>query len=138
MFNLDEALRNHLAQRQKEPKARFVAATVAALSPHSKPGRTRVVADVATIRKTITSTTAIIQWLKEEGAHLYVTDNTLCFRSSDWAQFSIVSANWRALLDDLAAVDQAHRHRVGSRSQIKFARPLTGPPRLPPLAVGTC
>jgi hypothetical protein len=28
MFNLDEALRNHLAQRQKEPKARFVAASV--------------------------------------------------------------------------------------------------------------
>ncbi len=31
MFNLDEALRNHLAQRQKEPKARFVAASVATL-----------------------------------------------------------------------------------------------------------
>lgn len=46
MFNIDEALRNHLAQRQKEPKARFVAATVATLSPRSKPGRTRVVAAV--------------------------------------------------------------------------------------------
>lgn len=49
MFNLDEALRNHLAQRQKEPKARFVAATVATLSPRSKPGRTRVVAAVAAV-----------------------------------------------------------------------------------------
>jgi hypothetical protein len=109
MFNLDEALRNHLAQRQKEPKARFVAATVATLSPRSKPSRTRVVAavaDVATTRKAIISTTAIIQWLKEEGAHLYVTDNTLCFRPTDWAQLAIVSAHWQALLHDLAAVDQ--------------------------------
>ena len=116
MFNLDEALRNHLAQRQKEPKARFVAATVATLSPRSKPGRARVVAgvaDVATIRKTITSTTAIIQWLKEEGAHLYVADNTLCFRPTDWAQFAIVSAHWRALLHDLAAVDQEQKNGSG-------------------------
>ena len=116
MFNLDEALRNHLAQRQKEPKARFVAATVATLSPRSKPGRTRVVAavaDVATTRKAITSTTAIIQCLKEEGAHLYVTDNTLCFRPTDWAQLAIVSAHWRALLHDLAAVDQEQKNGSG-------------------------
>ena len=116
MFNLDEALRNHLAQRQKEPKARFVAATVATLSPRSKPGRTRggaAVAGVATTRKTITSTTAIIQWLKEEGAHLYVTDNTLCFRPTDWAQFAIVSVHWRALLHDLAAVDQEQENDSG-------------------------
>ena len=38
MFNLDEALRNHLAQRQKEPKARFVAATVAALKTRQNKG----------------------------------------------------------------------------------------------------
>lgn len=116
MFNLDEALRNHLAQRQKEPKARFVAANVATLSPRSKLGRARAVAgvaDVATFRKTITSTTAIIQWLEEEGAHLYVTDNTLCFRPTDWAQFAIVSANWRALLYDLAAVDQEQNNDSG-------------------------
>lgn len=116
MFNLDEALRNHLAQRQKEPKTRFVATSVATLSPRSKPGRTRgvaAVAGVATTRKTITSTTAIIQWLKEEGAHLYVTDNTLCFRPTDWAQFAIVSANWRALLHDLAAVDQGQKNGPG-------------------------
>ena len=97
MFNLDEALRNHLAQRQKEPKARFVAA----------------VASVATTHKAIASTTAIIQWLKEEGAHLYVTDNTLCFRPTDWAQFAIVSAHWRALLHDLAAVDQEQKNGSG-------------------------
>ncbi|UEB96680.1 hypothetical protein LIS66_03660 [Pseudomonas sp. HN2] len=116
MFNLDEALRNHLAQRQKEPKARFVAATVATLSPRSKPGRTRVVAAVAavaTTRKAITSTTAIIQCLKEEGAHLYVTDNTLCFRPTDWAQLAIVSAHWRALLHDLAAVNQEQKNGSG-------------------------
>ncbi|MGN2438461.1 hypothetical protein [Pseudomonas syringae] len=116
MFNLDEALRNHLAQRQKEPKARFVAATVATLSPRAKPGRTRVVAvvaSVATTHKAIASTTAIIQWLKEEGAHLYVTDNTLCFRPTDWAQFAIVSAHWRALLHDLAAVDQEQKNGSG-------------------------
>ena len=116
MFNLDEALRNHLAQRQKEPKARFVAASVATLSPRSKPGRTRgvaAVAAVATLRKTITSTTAIIQWLEEEGAHLYVTDNTLCFRPTDWAQFAIVSVHWRALLHDLAAVDQEQENGSG-------------------------
>ena len=116
MFNLDEALRNHLAQRQKEPKARFVAATVATLSIRSKPGRTRVVAavaSVATTHKAIASTTAIIQWLKEEGAHLYVTDNTLCFRPTDWAQFAIVSAHWRALLHDLAAVDQEQKNGSG-------------------------
>lgn len=116
MFNLDEALRNHLAQRQKEPKPRYVAATVATLSPRSKPSRTRVVAavaSVATLRKTITSTTAIIQWLEEEGAHLYVTDNTLCFRPTDWAQFAIVSAHWRALLLDLAAVDQEQKNDSG-------------------------
>ena len=113
MFNLDEALRNHLAQRQKEPKARFVAASVATLSPRSKPGRTRGVAAVATLRKTITSTTAIIQWLEEEGAHLYVTDNTLCFRPTDWAQFAIVSVHWQALLHDLAAVDQEQKNGSG-------------------------
>ncbi|WP_054897149.1 hypothetical protein [Pseudomonas sp. NBRC 111137] len=115
MFNLDEALRNHLARRQKEPKARFVAASVATLSPGSKPGKKRVVAavaDVATLRKTIT-TTAIIQWLKEEGAHLYVTDNTLCFRPTDWVQLAVVSANWRALLYELAAVDQEHKNGSG-------------------------
>ncbi|GAA0250393.1 hypothetical protein [Pseudomonas rhodesiae] len=119
MFNLDEALRNHLAQRQKEPKARFVAASVATLSPRSKPGRTMVVAavaavaDVATVRKTITSMTAVIQWLEKEGAHLYVVDNTLCFRPTDWAQFAIVSPHWRALLHELAAVDQEQKN--GSR-----------------------
>ena len=116
MFNLDEALRNHLAQRQKEPKARFVAATVATLSPRPKPGRTRVVAGVAgvaTTHKTITSTTAIIQWLKEEGAHLYVSDNRLCFRPTDWAQLAIVSAHWQALLHDLAAVDQEQKNGSG-------------------------
>lgn len=116
MFNLDEALRNHLAQRQKEPKARFVAATVATLSPRSKPGRTRVVAGVAcvaTTHKAITSPTAIIQWLKEEGAHLYVSDNRLCFRPTDWAQFAIVSAHWQALLHDLAAVDQEQKNGSG-------------------------
>jgi len=113
MFNLDEALRNHLAQRQKEPKARFVAATVATLSPRAKPGRTRVVAavaSVATTHKAIASTTAIIQWLKEEGAHLYVTDNTLCFRPTDWAQIPIVSAHWRALFYELVAVDQEQKN----------------------------
>ena len=116
MFNLDEALRNHLAQRQKEPKARFVAASVATLSPRSKSGKTRVVAgvaNVATLRKTITSTTAIIQRLNEEGAHLYVTDNTLCFRPTDWAQFAIVSVHWQALLHDLAAVDQEQKNGSG-------------------------
>jgi len=116
MFNLDEALRNHLAQRQKEPKARFVAATVATLSPRSKPGRARVVAavaEVATVRKAFTSTTAIIQWLEEEGAHLYVTNNTLYFRPSDWAQLAVVSAHWRALLHDLAAVDQEQKNGSG-------------------------
>ncbi|MCD5970087.1 hypothetical protein [Pseudomonas quasicaspiana] len=116
MFNLDEALRNHLAQRQKEPKARFVAATVATLSPRSKPGGTRVVAavaGVATTRKAITSTAAIIQWLKEEGAYLYVTDNALCFRPTDWGQLAIVSAHWRALLHDLAAVDQEQKNGSG-------------------------
>ena len=116
MFNLDEALRNHLAQRQKEPKVRFVAASVATLSPRSRPDEVRVVAgvaDVATLRKTITSTTAIIQWLKEEGAHLYVAENTLCFRPTDWAQFAIVSAHWQALIHELAAVDQEQKN--GSR-----------------------
>jgi intracellular sulfur oxidation DsrE/DsrF family protein len=113
MFNLDEALRNHLAQRQKEPKVRFVAASVATLSPRSRPDEVRVVAgvaDVATLRKAITSTTAIIQWLKEEGAHLYVAENTLCFRPTDWAQFAIVSAHWRALLRELVAVDQEQKN----------------------------
>ena len=116
MFNLDEALRNHLAQRQKKPKTQSVAASVAILSPRSKPGGTGVVAGVAgvaTLRKTITSTTAIIQWLKEEGAHLYVTDNTLCFRPTDWAQLDIVSTQWRALLHDLAAVDQEQKNGSG-------------------------
>ena len=116
MFNLDEALRHHLAQRQKEPKARFVAATVATLSPRSKPGRARVVAavaDVASLRRTITSTTAIIQWLKEEGAQLYVVNNSLYFRPTDGAQLSIVSAHWQALLHDLSAVDQEQSNGSG-------------------------
>ncbi|MBT2373566.1 hypothetical protein [Pseudomonas fluorescens] len=116
MFNLDEALRNHLAQRPKEPKARFVAASVATLSPRSKADNARVVAavaDVATLRKVGTTTTAIIQWLKEEGAHLYVADNTLCFRPTDWAQFAIVNAHWRALFYELAAVDQEQKNGSG-------------------------
>lgn len=116
MFNLDEALRNHLAQRQNEPKVRFVAASVATLSPRSKPDKARVVAgvaDVATIGKAITSTTAIIQWLKEEGAQLYVANNTLCFRPTDWAQLAIVSTYWRALLHELVAVDQGQKNGSG-------------------------
>jgi len=122
MFNLDEALRNHLAQRQKEPKARFVAASVATLSPRSKPGRTRVVAavaavaavaTVATLSKTSSTTIAIFQWLKEEGADIYVTENTLCFRPTDWAQFTIVSAHWRALFHELATADQEQRNGSG-------------------------
>ncbi|MCX9152304.1 hypothetical protein [Pseudomonas sp. TB1-B1] len=116
MFNLDEALRNHLAQRQNEPKVRFVAASVATLSPRSKPDKARVVAavaDVATTRKAITSTTAIIQWLKQEGAHLYVADNALCFRPTDWAQFAIVNAYWRALFYELTAVDQEQENGSG-------------------------
>ena len=113
MFNLDEALRNHLAQRQKEPKVRFVAATVATLSPRSKPNRTRAVAGVATLRKTMASSTAIIQWLKEEGADLYATDNTLSFRPTDWAQIAIVSAHWRALLHALSTVDQEQKNGSG-------------------------
>ena len=116
MFNLDEALRNHLAQRQKEPKARFVAASVATLSPRSKADNARVVAavaDVATLRKTSSTTTSIFRWLKEEGADIYVTENTLCFRPTDWAQFTIVSANWRALLHELAAVDQEQENGSG-------------------------
>lgn len=116
MFILDEALRHHLAQRQKEPKARFVAATVATLSPRSKPGRTRVVAavaDVATTRKTITSTTALIQWLEEEGAILFVMNNSLYFRPTDGAQLAIVSAHWQALLHDLSAVDQEQSNGSG-------------------------
>ena len=116
MFNLDEALRNHLARRQKEPKARFVAATVATLSPRSKPGRARdvaAVAGVATTRKASTTTTAIIQWLKKEGAHLYVAGNTLCFLPTDWAQFAIVNAHWRALFYELAAVDQEQENGSG-------------------------
>ncbi|WP_321366134.1 hypothetical protein [Pseudomonas extremaustralis] len=116
MFNLDEALRNHLAQRQKKPNARFVAASVATLSPRSKPDRTRVVAAVAavaTLHKTSATTTAIIRWLKEEGADLYVTDNTLCFRPTDWTQFAIVSVHWRSLLRDLAAVDQEQESGSG-------------------------
>ena len=113
MFNLDEALRNHLAQRQKESKVRFVAATVATLSPRSKPSRTRAVAGVATLRKTMASTTAIIQWLKEEGADLYATDNTLSFRPTDWAQIAIVSAHWRALLHALSTVDQEQKNGSG-------------------------
>ncbi|PBJ13005.1 hypothetical protein BSF43_19600 [Pseudomonas ogarae] len=119
MFNLDEALRNHLAQRQKEPKVRFVAATVATLSPRSKPSRTRAVAavagvaGVATLRKTMASTTAIIQWLKDEGADLYATGNTLSFRPTDWAQIAIVSAHWRALLHALSTVDQEQKNGSG-------------------------
>ena len=116
MFNLDEALRNHLAQRQNEPKVRFVAASVATLSPRSKPYKARVVAgvaDVATTRKAISSTTALIQWLEEEGAILFVMNNSLYFRPTDWAQFAIVSAHWQALLHDLAAVDQEQSNGSG-------------------------
>ncbi|WP_429547824.1 hypothetical protein [Pseudomonas frederiksbergensis] len=109
----DSYVRVELGEHRNEWSRNTVAATVATLSPRSKPGKTRVVAGVATLRRTITSTTAIIQWLKEEGAHLYVTDNTLCFRPTDGAQFSIVSANWRALLHDLAAVDQEQKNGSG-------------------------
>ena len=116
MFNLDEALRNHLAQRQNEPKVRFVAASVATLSPRSKPDKARVVAGVAGVaitRKASTSTTALIQWLEEEGAILFVMNNSLYFRPTDGAQLAIVSAHWQALLHDLAAVDQEQSNGSG-------------------------
>ncbi len=86
------------------------------VSPRSKPDKARVVAGVAGVaitRKASTSTTAIIQWLKKEGAQLYVAGNTLCFRPTDWAQFAIVNAHWRALFYELAAVDQEQENGSG-------------------------
>jgi adenylosuccinate lyase len=116
MFNLDEALRNHLAQRQKEPKARFVAASVATLSPRSKPGRTSVVAGDEKMRP-------LLSQPLNDGCHrgasfmgsgdIGDTGNTLCFRPTDWAQIAIVSAHWRALLHDLAEVDQEQKNGSG-------------------------
>ncbi|MBB6291022.1 outer membrane receptor for ferric coprogen and ferric-rhodotorulic acid [Pseudomonas sp. JAI120] len=35
------------------------------------------------------------------------------FRPTDWAQFAIVSAHWRALLHDFAAVDQEQKNGSG-------------------------
>ena len=132
MFNLYEALRNHLAQRQNELKVRFVAASVATLSPRSKPDKARVVAGVAAIGKAITSTTAIIQWLKKEGAHLYVVGNTLCFRPTDWSQFTIVNAHWRAFFmnswqsirsREMARVDKRAGRNFGFGRQLSYAGP---------------
>lgn len=113
MFNLDEALRNHLAQRQKEPK-RNLSPLVSPLCRQAQIQAGRGLSPMSPpLRKTITSTTAIIQWLKEEGAHLYVINNALCFRPTDWVQLAIVSANWRALSHELTAVDQEQRNGSG-------------------------
>ena len=101
MFNLDEALRNHLAQREKEPKVRFVAGTVATLSPRSTPGTTGLVATVAAVAKYQGDSSHIsdlIERLRQEGAELFCLDNRLCFRPSDWGQLPPVNGQWRELL----------------------------------------
>ncbi|EGH72844.1 hypothetical protein [Pseudomonas syringae] len=111
MFNLEEALRSHLARHRNHPESTFVAASVATLSQRSKPDRARVVAGVAGVARVARVATTgtsranaktIIQRLEEEGASLYAKESTLCVRPSDWAQLAVVSQHWQMLLLHLA------------------------------------
>ncbi|MDQ0124397.1 hypothetical protein J2W17_003347 [Pseudomonas lini] len=101
MFRLNEALRNRCAQAKNTQHLQLVATTVATLSPRSKPGTTGLVAAVAAVAKKQgngSHISDVIERLHQEGAELFIIDNRLCFRPSDWGQLTLVGHHWRELL----------------------------------------
>lgn len=101
MFRLNDAVRRHRAQHQPQPELRCVAASVATLSPRTRPETTRVVATVAAVATPPLEPAhlaRLIEQLREEGALLQHHENTLLIRPTHWRQLDRLSPHWKALL----------------------------------------
>ena len=101
MFRLNEAVRRYQAQHQSQSEARRVAASVATLSPHAKPGMARVVATVAAVATPPLDPAYLVllmEQLREEGALLLHYKNALLIRPTHWRQVDRLSPHWKALL----------------------------------------
>ena len=101
MFRLNDAVRRYQAQHQPQPELLCVAASVATLSPRSRPETTRVVATVAAVATPSldpANLALLIEQLREEGALLQHQENALLVRPTDWRQMDRLSLHWKALL----------------------------------------
>ena len=101
MFRLNDAVRCYQAQHQSQSETRRVAASVATLSPHARPGVTWVVATVAAVATPPLAPADIallIEQLREEGALLQHHGNSLLIRPTHWQQLARLSPHWKALL----------------------------------------
>ncbi|MCM8562252.1 hypothetical protein ACLE2W_19265 [Pseudomonas shahriarae] len=101
MFRLNDAVRRYQAQHQPQPELRCVAASVATLSPRSRPETTRVVATVAAVATPPLDPSylaLLIEQLREEGALLQHQENALLIRPTHWQQVDRLSPHWKALL----------------------------------------
>lgn len=101
MFRLNDAVRHYQAQHQSQRDSRHVAASVATLSPHARPGMTRIVATVAAVATpplAPANIALLIEQLREEGALLQHQENTLLVRPTHWQQVDRLSPHWKTLL----------------------------------------
>lgn len=101
MFRLNDAVRRYQAQHQPPPELLCVAASVATLSPRSRPETTRVVATVAAVATPPlepTNIALLLEQLREEGALLQHHENALLIRPTHWRQMDRLSPHWKALL----------------------------------------
>lgn len=101
MFRLNDAVRRYQAQHQSQPESRRVAASVAILSPRTRPETTRVVATVAAVATPPLEPAHLalmIEQLREEGALLQHQENDLLIRPTHWEQVDRLSSHWKALL----------------------------------------
>ena len=101
MFRLNDAVRRYQAQHQPRPELRRVAASVAILSPRSRPATTGVVATVAAVATPSIEPAhlaRLIEQLREEGALLQHQENALLVRPTHWQQVDRLSPHWKALL----------------------------------------
>ncbi|BBP61588.1 hypothetical protein [Pseudomonas sp. St316] len=101
MFRLNDAVRRYQAQHRSQLESRRVAASVATLSPRSRPETTRIVATVAGVATPPlepTNLALLIEQLREEGALLQHHENALLIRPTHWQQVDRLSPHWKALL----------------------------------------
>ena len=101
MFRLNDAVRRYQTQHQPQPELRCVAASVATLSPRSRPETTRVVATVAAVATPPldpANLALLIEQLREEGALLQHQEDALLVRPTHWQQVDRLSPHWKALL----------------------------------------
>ena len=101
MFRLNDAVRCYQAQHQSQSETRRVAASVATLSPHVRPGMARVVATVAAVATPPLDPAYLVllmEQLREEGALLLHYKNALLIRPTHWQQLDRLSLHWKALL----------------------------------------